>query len=142
MRRRWVVVAVLAVGLLPAACREASEPETSSYDPATLEPIEGTDLARVVLTPEAAARLELETSAVEAGDTGLLVVPYDAVFYGLSGETWTYVETEPLTFVREPVTVEEVEGDLAYLSEGPDPGTEVVTVGAAELFGVETGVGA
>jgi hypothetical protein len=59
----------------------------------------------------------------------------------LNGETWTYTSPEPLTFVRAPITVEAIDADLAYLSAGPAPGTEVVTVGAAELFGVESGVG-
>jgi len=68
-------------------------------------------------------------------------MPYDAVFYGLDGETWAYVVSEPLTYVHAPVTVDSVSGETAYLSEGPAAGTEVVTVGAAELFGVETGVG-
>jgi len=65
------------------------------------------------------------------------IVPYDAVVYGPNGETWVFVSTEPLTFFRYPVNIEYIEGDLAVLSEGPAAGTEVVTVGAAELFGSE-----
>ena len=34
-----------------------------------------------------------------------------------------------------------IDGDLAVLSHGPPSGTEVVTVGAAELFGAEFGIG-
>jgi hypothetical protein len=30
-----------------------------------------------------------------------------------------------------------VQGDMAVLSEGPPPGTEVVTVGGEELLGTE-----
>ena len=142
MRGRWMVVALVVVGLLAPACKEASEAsEGSSYEPATLEPIEGTDLSQVVLTEDAAARIELQTASVETAPNGQLVVPYAAVFYGLTGETWTYTEPQALTFVRAPVTVESVEGDTAYLSDGPPAGTEVVIVGAAELFGVETSVG-
>jgi hypothetical protein len=68
------------------------------------------------------------------------VVPYAAVLYGVHGETWVYSNAEPLAFVRQPITVDYIEGDLAILSEGPPVGTAVVTVGAAELFGTETGV--
>jgi hypothetical protein len=68
------------------------------------------------------------------------VVPYAAVLYGVNGETWVYSNPEPLVFVRQPIVVDYIEGDLAILSEGPETGTEVVTVGAAELFGTETGV--
>ena len=40
-----------------------------------------------------------------------------------------------------PVTVEDVNGDIAHLSSGPATGTPVVTVGVAELFGTENGIG-
>jgi hypothetical protein len=68
-------------------------------------------------------------------------VPYAAVLYGLRGETWTYARTEPLVFVRQPITVDYIQGDLAVLTDGPAAGTAVVTVGGAELFGIETGIG-
>lgn len=68
------------------------------------------------------------------------IVPYAAVLYGVNGETWVYTNPEPLVFVRSPITIDYIDGDLAVLSEGPEAGTAVVTVGAAELFGTETGV--
>lgn len=34
-----------------------------------------------------------------------------------------------------------IDGDLAVLSHVPPAGTQIVTVGAAELFGTEFGVG-
>lgn len=68
------------------------------------------------------------------------VVPYAAVLYGVNGETWVYTNPEPLVFVRSPITIDYIVGDLAVLSEGPEVGTAVVTLGAAELFGTETGV--
>ena len=70
------------------------------------------------------------------------VVPQSAVVYGLRGETWVYTLTEtPLTYEQHPVTVDIMEGGMAVLSDGPPLGTEVVTVGAMELYGVETGLG-
>lgn len=69
------------------------------------------------------------------------VVAYAAVIYGLNGETWVYTNPEPLAFVRHYVTVDYIDGNLAVLLEGPPAGTAVVEVGAAELFGVELGVG-
>jgi hypothetical protein len=68
-------------------------------------------------------------------------VDFASLIYGLHGETWVYTNPEALVFVRQPVTVDFIEGDRAVLSEGPAVGTEVVTLGAAELFGVESGVG-
>ncbi|HEY3210122.1 MAG TPA: hypothetical protein VGL18_10085 [Actinomycetota bacterium] len=139
---RWVVVALVVVGLLVPACREASSGGASYEEPAAVEPIEGTDRVRVILTEQAAERIDLQTASVESAGNGTqTVIPHAAVFYGLAGETWTYTSPEPLTFVREPITVDHIDGDLAYLSDGPPVGTEVVTVGAAELFGVETEVG-
>jgi hypothetical protein len=119
---------------------EASEDSTYE-EPSTLVPIDGSDISQVILTAKAVERIELETALVEAAADGTTIIPHAAVFYGLNGETWTYTSPEPLTFVRAPITVEAIDADLAYLSAGPAPGTEVVTVGAAELFGVESGVG-
>lgn len=69
------------------------------------------------------------------------VLPYSAVLYDLNGGTWTYTRSAPLTFVRYRVSVDYIEGDDAILSEGPPTGTEVVIVGATELFGIEFKVG-
>jgi hypothetical protein len=90
------------------------------------------------LTP--GQRVRVETPL--AGGRGLRkVVPYSSLIYGAHGETWVYTSPEPLTYVRHPVSVDYVEDDLAVLSDGPDAGTEVVSVGAAELFGTEFEVG-
>jgi hypothetical protein len=69
------------------------------------------------------------------------VVPYAAVLYDARGNTWVYTNPTPLTFVRHAIHIDYIEGDLAVLSDGPPSGTEVVTVGPAELFGAETGIG-
>jgi multidrug efflux pump subunit AcrA (membrane-fusion protein) len=69
-----------------------------------------------------------------------LVITYAAVIYGVQGETWVYTLSEALNYVRYPINIEYIEGGLAVLSEGPPPGTLVVTVGTAELLGAETGV--
>lgn len=69
------------------------------------------------------------------------IVPYSAVLYGLHGETWVYTNPEPLVYIRYPVTVDYIDGDQAVLLDGPPAGMAVVTVGSAELFGAESGVG-
>ena len=48
---------------------------------------------------------------------------------------------EPLTFVRHRVVIDKIDRGLAVLQDGPAVGTKVVTVGAAELYGAESGVG-
>lgn len=143
-----MVAAVLIVACLGIpACREAAEPEeTAGHEPATKELVEGTEFYRVTLTEEAAGRLGIKTVPVQIADSQiegatLTVIPYAAVVYGTNGETWTYANPEPLVFVRETITLARIDGDLAILSAGPVAGTAVVTVGAAELLGVEYEVG-
>lgn len=69
------------------------------------------------------------------------VVPYSAVIYDNQGNSWVYANPEPRVFVRQPVTIEYIEKDLAVVTEGPPLGTAVVTTGAAELWGVEQKIG-
>jgi hypothetical protein len=90
------------------------------------------------LVPGQDVRVKL--SLVETGSMRK-IIPYSALIYDLDGSTWIYVSPEPLVFVREPVTVDFIEGDRVILSEGPSVGTAVATVGVAELYGADTGVG-
>lgn len=69
------------------------------------------------------------------------VIPYSAVIYDLKGDTWVYTMPEPRTFVRQPIVVDYVEGDVAVLKEGPSNGAAIVVTGAAELYGTEFGTG-
>jgi hypothetical protein len=59
----------------------------------------------------------------------------------LHGETWAYTSPESLTFIRQLITIDSIEGDMAILSNGPAIGTQVATVGVAELYGADTGIG-
>ncbi len=70
--------------------------------------------------------------------TQRIVIPYAAVIYGTNGETWVYTNPEPLVFVRRPILIDYIEGDQAFLLVGPASGSEVVTVGAEELYGSES----
>jgi hypothetical protein len=69
------------------------------------------------------------------------VVPYEAVIYDLQGETWVYTNPAPLTYVRHQVKVDYIDGENAVLAQAPPMGTKVVSVGVAELFGTEFGIG-
>ena len=53
------------------------------------------------------------------------VVPYSAVIYDTEGDSWVYTNPEPLVFVRQPVTIEYIEGDLAVVTDGPPLGAPV-----------------
>jgi hypothetical protein len=85
-------------------------------------------------------RVRVETPLSSSG-TLRKVVPYSAVLYGPRGETDVYTSPQPLTYVRHPVVIDYVADDLAVLSDGPPVDTEVVIVGAAELYGTEFEVG-
>jgi RND family efflux transporter MFP subunit len=70
-----------------------------------------------------------------------LVVPWSAVLFDMYGGSWVYQKVAPQTFVRRRVDVDFVDGSDAVLARGPEPGAELVVVGAAELFGTEFGFG-
>jgi len=127
---------LVVVVINPSSETTATEEESG---PATVEN------DRVILTEEAAERLGIETGAITdsevqgpTGESSLRkVVPYSAVLYGVDGDAFVYTNPEPLTFAREPISIEYIKGDTAVLSNGPASGTTVVTVGSAELFGAE-----
>ena len=140
--KRWMVVILLILAALPlAACSQVAAEETSEESgPAQVEHLEGANPTRIVLTEEAAQRLDIQTASIheeQVNGTQRKVMSYAAVLYDSEGNTWTYTNSEPLTFVRQPITVDRIEGDLAVLADGPASGTEVVTVGGAELYGAE-----
>ena len=59
------------------------------------------------------------------------------MIYGAEGDTYVYTSSAPLSFLRQEVEVQRIDGDRVLLSEGPPAGTTVVTVGAAEVHGAE-----
>ena len=83
--------------------------------------------------------VRVETALLGSG-TQRKIVPYAAVIYGPHGETWVS-SPEPLTFIRHPIAIDYIQEDQVVLSDGPPSGTKVVTVGVAELYGTEYGVG-
>jgi len=144
MRNSKVLAAgVLIMSCLLVACSTATGTSTK-VKPA--EVVTEGAITRVTLTEKAAERAGIETAlvadagAVREGSSGTRTVPYGAVLYDAKGNVFVYTNPEGLTYVRAAITVDYVEGDLAFLSDGPPSGTKVVTVGAAELYGAETGI--
>jgi hypothetical protein len=126
-----------------AACADTAgeEEEAAGDGPATVEAVEGSDIARVTLTDDAARRIDLQTDVVGSSSDGAIQIPYAAVLYDPDGHAWAFVKLDELTFEREPIEVDHVDGDVAVLSSGPAAGTEVATTGAPQLYGAELGVG-
>lgn len=147
------LIIVLSGGLLLSSRADPpADADSGESGPAQVEAIEGSEVSRVTLTPEAAERLGVTTTAVveeqvaaQPGTVGgaveRKVIPYGALLYDNTGATWAYTTVEPLVFIRESVTIDYIEGDQVVLVDGPSTGTDVVTLGAAELFGAELGLG-
>jgi hypothetical protein len=140
-RRPLTVAATLiAAGLALAGCGTAQgAPDAAPAEVATVDASQDGAPAVITLADRAETRLGIETVPVTAEAAGLLV-PYAAVVYDADGSSWAFVRTGPLTYQRAAIEISGIDGDRVTLVSGPAAGTEVVTVGAAELVGVETGI--
>ena len=121
-------------------------------------------IRRVTLSAEASKRLGIQFADVTASATStatsngtavatagtlantaagdqLAELPYNALLYDASGGEWVFVSPAPNVYMRTDVKVERIDGDRVTVSKGPAPGSKVVTMGAAELYGIEFGVG-
>ncbi|HSL26132.1 MAG TPA: hypothetical protein VLA54_07585, partial [Acidimicrobiia bacterium] len=125
---------------LLGACAGAVSDKHTIVEPMTLGEADDDGIAPVMLTERAMQRLDIQTVAVEQSEEWL-VVPSDAVFVDETGTFWLYTNPEPLVYLRHQIGVSHDDGESAFLTDGPDPGTPVVTVGVPELYGAETGVG-
>jgi hypothetical protein len=135
------VMAVMAVGwhlatpLARADSPAAPIPETQ----VTIKHL-GFGLSQITLPQKAASRLDIRTAEIREDPSGKKIAPFSSIIYDLDGDAWVYKVTEPLTYVREAVVIEQIRREYAYLKEGPPAGTQVVTVGVPELYGTEIGV--
>ncbi len=137
---RWLAVMLISVGLQFLACQQKAD-APAQIDPTKVE-YTGKALHRVRLTAKRAEELGIKTTPVrEEQMMGKLqkVIPAAAVVYDQHGNAWTFKSPDSLVFVRERISVDTIDGDLAVLADGPDVGTAVVTAGAAKLFSDEYG---
>lgn len=142
MRSRVLAAAAaLLLGTAFAGCAQVSSSTKTYYEPVHVETVDPeSGLKKVSFTEESARRAGLETApVVEVGE--LLVVPSAALIYDKSGTALVYVAIDPLTYQRAVVQVVVDNGTTAELSAGPAVGTQVVTVGANQVWGAELGVG-
>ena len=142
MLRRATLPAVAALcGALVAGCAgTVSDAYVIADDPGHVEHVDDSGLGQVTLTEKAAARLRIATAPVATRGRHL-EVPDSAVFVDPEGTWWVYTNPSDLTYVRHEVEIVRDLGDRVLLAHGPKPGTDVVTVGVAEIYGVEDEVG-
>lgn len=74
------------------------------------------------------------------GQTSGLTIPSSSILRDIYGGEWVYVSTGKRSFERRRVEIASVQNGQALLARGLKPGMEVVTAGAAELFGTEFGI--
>jgi hypothetical protein len=138
--RAMLVTVLVLLSFAATACGEAPSDEHVIDDPVTVAEIDGSDVAHLTLTGGAEQRLDITTATVEQSG-GMSVIPAGAVIIDPTGGFWVYTSPEPLAFVRAPVEIDHEADGLAYLVDGPAVGTTVVALGAAELYGAESGIG-
>lgn len=138
-RRLAALSALAALTVSLGGCAKVPTEEEQGEKAAKVEKVGDTN--KVILVEEAAKRLGIETTAVAPLPGGKEAVPYSAVIYDAEGHSWVFTTGEPLSYVKAPITIDRIDGNLAVLSAGPPVGTEVVSQGAEELFGVEDGIG-
>ena len=132
----WVVAVVVGMS---AGCAEIESVTAEPYEPAALESTGPDKPARVILTEEAVDRVALQTTEVKASGKDL-TVDHAALVFDKAGKPWVFSVVGPRTYVRATVTIKEVQDNVVTLSAGPPAGTQVVTVGAIELWGAELGI--
>ncbi|OAI57969.1 hypothetical protein AYO49_01635 [Verrucomicrobiaceae bacterium SCGC AG-212-N21] len=120
-----------------ATARPVTGPPTANAAAATV------DVFYELEAPLAGARpgARVEVNVPAKGEAESLVVPWAAVLHDINGGQWIYEQTAPYTFARRRIMVDRVAGGIAVLASGPKAGAQIVTDGAAELFGTEFGVG-
>jgi hypothetical protein len=135
---------VAVVGLQLAGCEKSAS--YHKVEPFSKKTENG--ITKVTFTEKAMERAAVKTTPLQEGKIDgaenadpRLFVPYSALMYKPTGETFIYTSPNPRTFVRQPVNVDYIAKDVVVLKDGPPKGTEIVTVGAAEIFGAEVGNG-
>jgi hypothetical protein len=141
-----LVVALLSPLALPLVGCQKGDALTALKVPAAPPKInmvgnaDAEGVKRITLKEVESKRLGVEFAIVKkSGDH--LTMPYNALLYDPSGGEWAFASTEANVYARTRLKVQAIEGDVVHLAAGPAEGTRVVTNGAAELYGIEFGVG-
>lgn len=139
LHHRWIIL--IAAAVLPlAGCDKAVTAKVPVPKAAEVKP-GGPDGVKIITLSELASkRLGITFAEVtKSGDA--LTMPYNALLYDPTGGEWAYASSQVNVYARAALKVQKIEGETVYLSKGPAVGTKLVTNGAAELYGIEYGIG-
>ena len=125
---------LMIITLCPMACQQKADNAAEVKQPAFI-PDEAGGIYRVRLTAAKEEEYKLQMAPVQKAPLGK-VVPRSALLLDQAGAAWVFASPEPHLFIRQQVKVKSMDGDQAFLSEGPPVGTEVVAVGADKLLGL------
>lgn len=139
LRNQWIVA--IFVAMLPlSGCDKPGAIAKSAPKAVSNVTEEAGGLKRITLKDIETKRLGIEFGEVaKAGER--LTVPYSALLYDPTGREWVFTNPAPNVYIRAELKVETIVGDKVYLKEGPAAGTKLVTAGAAELYGIDFGIG-
>jgi RND family efflux transporter MFP subunit len=131
-------VATLGSSSSPRAAKRIMAPPTADPTAASVDLFyELQASSDMPLRPGERVTVHLPLKTAEKG----LVVSDRAVLYDINGGTWVYEDRGNGAYARRRVEIARNAGNLAVIARGIEPGTNVVTAGAAELFGTEFGAG-
>jgi hypothetical protein len=149
--RRWVRTAIFSgeaarldsrapAGIRALGASGAPQPAAPVAGPATANPVNATVDWYYELPAAAEARagerVAVEIPLRDSSDE-VRVVPFTAVLHDIHGGQWVYEAISAHTYTRRRVQVARIAGADAVLARGPAVGANIVTDGAAELFGTE-----
>lgn len=126
----------------PLGAQGPTRPATPVKAPPSANAVAGTvDLYYLLDNGDRAFRIgeRVSVDLPLSGRSEGLSVPSSALVRDAQGGEWVYQRTSANTFVRQRVEVGHEMGGRALLARGLSPDAEVVSVGAAELFGIEFG---
>jgi hypothetical protein len=136
-----IVISNFIAVLLLNACTDHKSSRTKIQPSEVLKATDPSKSATILLASEAKNRLEINSQAFPRGKDGKQAVPISALLYDTSGFAWFFVEDSPLKFHREKVRVLKTENNQILVESSFDALLPVVIQGAAELNGIESGVG-
>lgn len=130
------------VGELSMQAGDRTWPAVSIKAPPSANPLSSTvDLFYFLSNSDAqftpGQRVSVKARLSSSGES--LTVPWSSIVHDLNGGAWIYESLGSRRFRRIRVVVRYSLDGLAVLASGPALGTNVVTEGAIELFGAETG---